>query len=38
MGYYETYQSKYMFYAKKNSNQFGIVFDMDAEIHLICRK
>jgi hypothetical protein len=25
-------------FMQKNSNQFGIAFDMDEEIHLICRK
>jgi hypothetical protein len=44
MGYYDTYEFKYMFYAifqilfHVHIVQFGIVFYMNAEIHLICRK
>jgi hypothetical protein len=44
MIYYETYESKYIFITKiqilfrLHVVQFGTTFDMQVEIHLICRK
>jgi hypothetical protein len=44
MGYYETYESKYIYYAtfqilfQVHVVQFGITFDIHAQIHLICEK